>query len=83
MSNKIKYDKSLNGVVASVGQEEFEYKSFQYADDISLFLPGDPEIPKVLETVSQFTKVAGPKLNNSKTECIWLGNYKYRLNTAN
>ena len=41
LSNKIKYDKSLNGVVASVGQEKFEYKSFQCADDVSLFLPGN------------------------------------------
>ena len=63
-----------------MGQEKFKYNSFQYADDISLFLQGDSEISKVLETKSQFTKVAGPKLNKSKKKSIWLDNYKYRQN---
>ena len=58
-------------------QEKFEYKSFQYADDINLFLQGDSEILKVLKTISQFTKVAGPRSNKSKIEGIWLDNYKY------
>ena len=70
LSYKIHNDTSLHGVVAKVGPKSLEYKSFQCADDISIFLQSDSDLQKVLELISKFTEVAGPKLNKSKTEGI-------------
>ena len=83
LSYKIHNDTSLHGVVAKVGQKSLEYKSFQYADDISIFLQSESDLQKVLELISKFTEVAGPKLNKSKTEGIWLGHYKDRQRNCN
>ena len=38
---------------------------------------------KVLKLVSKFTEVAGPKLNISKTEGIWLGQHKEKQQNCN
>ena len=73
----------MHVVVAKVGQKSLEYKLFQYADDISIFLQSDSDLQKVLELISKFTEVAGPKLNKSKTEGIWLGHYKNRQRNCN
>ena len=83
LSYKIHNDTSLHGVVAKVGQKSLEYKSLQYADDISIFLQSESDLQKVLELISKFIQVAGPKLNKSKTEGIWLGHYKDRQRNCN
>ena len=83
LSHKISIDTSIHGVVAKVGQKHHEFKSFQYADDISIFLHSDSDLQKVLKLVSKFTEVAGPKLNMSKTECIWLGQHKEKQQNCN
>ena len=83
LSHKIRYNTSLHGVVAKIGKNNLEYKSFQYADDISIFLKNDTDLQKIFEIISKFTEVAGPKLNRSKTEGIWLGQQKERQRNCN
>ena len=50
-----------------------EIKLSQYADDTCLFLKDEGQIPKVLQVIEDFSELAGPKLNRSKTEGLWLG----------
>ena len=50
-----------------------EIKLSQYADDTCVFLKNEKQIPKVLQVIQNFSKLAGPKLNQNKTEGLWLG----------
>ena len=56
-----------------------EIKVSQYADDTTLILDGSKEslicAPRVLEN---FSLVSGLRLNNRKTEALWIGTYKDR-----
>ena len=51
-----------------------------YADDTTLLLSNLESLRNALETVHQFSEVAGPKLNVEKTEGILLGPLKDTLN---
>ena len=51
-----KYDKSK------------EIRISQYTDDMQIYLSDDKQIPKALNIIKEFSKMAGPKLNVDKTE---------------
>ena len=53
-------------------------KTEQYADDTCLFLKDEKQISTVFQIIQRFSNLAGPKLNKSKTEGLWLGTEKYR-----
>ena len=54
-----------------------EIKISQYADDGTLVLKNGNTTLNALETISKFSEVAGPKLNTSKTEGLWIGTLKH------
>ena len=50
------------------------YKISQYADDTTLLLDGTKfTLKKSLECFDQFSKLSGLKINNTKTETMWIG----------
>ena len=53
-----------------------ELKLCQYADDTCLFLKDEKQIASVIQVIKNFSDLAGPKLNKSKTEGLWLGKDK-------
>ena len=53
-----------------------EHKIVQYADDATLILGNIESIEVAVDTINQFSKLAGPKLNIEKTKGIWLGSLK-------
>ena len=67
-------DKVLKGIRINMSYGEKEFKSFQYADDISVFLQNEHQIDRLKSIISNFSNVAGPKLDTTKTEGLWLGN---------
>ena len=51
-----------------------EVKLSQYADDTTLILDGSKEsLIAALQNLDDFSKVSGLKLNDSKTEALWIG----------
>lgn len=72
MAIAIKTNKDIQGICVG----EHEAKISQYADDTTIFLANMQSISTVLSAVHDFSNVAGPKLNVSKTEGIWLGKFK-------
>ncbi len=54
-------------------------KSSMYADDTTLLLSDLNSLEKAIDTVENFSKVAGPKLNVDKTDGILLGPLKRTL----
>ena len=54
-----------------------EVKISQYDDDTTIFLDGSKEsLLSALQTLENFRKMSGLKLNNKKTEALWIGVYK-------
>ncbi|KAL9983207.1 hypothetical protein ACROYT_G005346 [Oculina patagonica] len=51
-----------------------EVKLSQYADDTTLILDGSKEsLVAALQTLDDFSKISGLRLNDSKTEALWIG----------
>lgn len=66
---RIKQNTTIKGyTIASKGSTK-AVNILQYADDGAIVLDTVDEIPKVLNEIKHFSKVAGPELNPSKTEC--------------
>ena len=55
-------------------------KTSMYADDTSLLLSNLDSLKTAIDTIEQFSQVAGPKLNKDKTEGILLGPLKDTIN---
>ena len=54
-----------------------EYKLFQYADDMGIFIDGtEHSLRNALNSVDQFSKYSGLTPNLEKTKCIWIGSKK-------
>ena len=73
LAHSLQTEKSLQGVSVRLNNANLEYKCFQYADDINLFLLNEHQIEKALKLIENFSNVAGPVLNRLKTEGILLG----------
>ena len=53
---------------------DVEYKLFQFADDMGIFLDGsENSLRNALNLIDQFSKLSGLKPNYDKTKCIWIG----------
>ena len=72
---KIKNNKSIKGFQFNT----HEVKISQYADDMMLILSDINSVTHGLNTIAEFTKAAGPKLNFSKTEGLLIGSLRNSL----
>ena len=51
-----------------------ECKISQYADDTTLFLDGsEKSLQASLDALDSFSKISRLKINNTKTEAMWIG----------
>ena len=71
----IKTCKEIRGIKLPT-KDQTEAKISQLADDTTIFVRDKDSIMKVLDVVKTFGKFAGPKLNESKTVGMWLGNLR-------
>ena len=75
LAEKIRKNETIKGITVS----ENEIKVSQYADDTTLILDGSKEsLICALQVLENFSLVSGLKLNNRKTEALWIGAYKDR-----
>ena len=75
LSSAIRRDKEIKGIKIT----KTECKITQYADDTTLFLDGSNlSLKASLLTFERFGKISGLKMNNSKTEAMWIGKSKDR-----
>lgn len=47
-----------------------------YADDITIFVKNETHVLHVLKILNEFSRVSGLKLNETKTEAMWIGSSK-------
>ena len=62
-----------NDMIKGVTVENEEFKISQLADDTTLFLKDIESVKRLLCFLSKFSLVSGLKLNQSKTEAVWIG----------
>ena len=73
---RLKESKYKDIIVESHSKSK-EFKLSQYADHTCLFLKDEKQIASVIQVIKNFSDIAGPKLNKSKTEGLWLGKDKF------
>ena len=63
-----------NTNIKGISVNDVEIKLSQYADDTTLILDGsDESLHSSLATLDDFSKVSGLRLNDKKTEALWIG----------
>ena len=63
-----------NTNIKGISINDVEIKLSQYADDTTLILDGsDESLRSSLATLDDFSKVSGLRLNDKKTEALWIG----------
>ena len=58
--------------------EHNEVKLSQYADDITVLLSDVQSVSKLFDLLSLFERSSGLKLNQTKSEMLWIGSMHYR-----
>ena len=75
LAEKIRKKETIKGITVS----ENEIKVSQNVDDTTLTLDGSKEsLICTLQVLENFSLVSGLRLNNRKTEALWIGAYKDR-----
>jgi hypothetical protein len=69
LANKIRNNKNIKGI--NIGNTEITV--IQMADNTTSFLKDQNTLKEILETLEEFRKYAGLKLNKGKSEIMWLG----------
>ena len=70
LAHKIRLSSTIKGYQI----KEMEIKISQYADDTSIFLDGSKEsFEQTVQTLSDFSRYSGLKINDDKTKVIWFG----------
>lgn len=78
MSNKIRQDKTINGIKLN---DTTEIKLLQYADDTNGLLTNLKSAKHFLRVVKEFGTFSGLNLNVDKTEGMWLGSNRTNQGT--
>ena len=58
-----------------------EIKSAQYADDTTIFVRDRESVLELLSLLEEFSSLSGLEINTSKTEALWLGQWKNNQET--
>jgi hypothetical protein len=71
---KIKNNKQIKGIKI----EKTEYLMSQYADDTLIILDGsENSLRALVSEIKEFYSMSGLKINESKTQLVWIGSKKY------
>ena len=69
LANAIRRDPRSKGISIS----QIEIKLSQYADDTTSILDGSQDtLETSLDVIEKFSKISGLRLNNKKTEALWI-----------
>ncbi len=79
LSCKIRQSDQIKGINLILGSDIKEIKIQQYADDTTLFVSDELSLCNALDMVEEFSQISGLKINKAKTEAMWIGSCKERL----
>ena len=72
LSRSIKSDPTIKGIQVN----KHELKISQYADDTTVFVRDLQSVTSLLKLLNEFNECSGLEINNTKTEAMWLGEWK-------
>ena len=67
--------------VKGIEVNNHEIKIAQYADDTTVFVRDRESVLELLNLLEEFSSVSGLQINTSKTEALWLGQWKDNQDT--
>ena len=78
LANAIRRDPCIKAqlltMIKGISISQNEIKLSQYADDTTLILDGSQDaLEASLDVIEKFSKISGLRLNNKKTEALWIG----------
>ena len=76
-SRAVKKDATIKGIQVN----KYELKISQYADDTTFFVRDLDSVTNLLNLLNDFNACSGLEINTSKTEAMWLGQWKERTDT--
>ena len=74
LSRCIKNHPTVNGIQVN----KHELKISQYADDTTVFVRDLDSVTSLLRVLNEFKELSGLEINTTKTEAMWLGEWKDR-----
>jgi len=80
LGETIRTDKTITGFLLP-GAHGKEFRLAQYADDTTLYIKTDRSLQQVLNVVQRYENASGARLNKTKTEAMWLGQWSGRTDT--
>ena len=75
LSNAIKRSKEIEGIQIDPNKS---IKITQYADDTTVFVKDIRSVHKLFDLLQQFKNRSGLRINQSKSEILWLGSLRQR-----
>ncbi len=69
----IRQNEQVEGIDVNIESGTKSIKICQLADDTTIFVKNTKSAKEAIKVIENFGKVAGTKLNKSKTEVLWLG----------
>ena len=75
LAQTIRRSRNIKGIII---QPNHEVKLSQYADDSTAFLADTQSVSNLSDLLHQFEKCSGLKINQSKSEMLWLGSQCHR-----
>ena len=73
--NAIRQSASIKGIKIAPGKTA---KLAQYADDTTVFVKDTQSINNLFDLLGKFESVSGLRINQSKSELLWLGSWHLR-----
>ena len=70
LGNAIRHSKTIKGIDVTPNKTA---KLAQYADDTTIFVQDDQSIINLFNLLDKFERVSGLRINQSKSELLWLG----------
>ena len=67
--------------VKGIRVDDHEIKIAQYADDTTVFVRDKESVLELLDFLREFSSLSGLEINTSKTEAMWLGQWKNNQDT--
>ena len=77
LAQKIRRSKMIKGIEIEYNGSQ-EIKLSQYADDTTVLLSGSESVTQLFELLGLFERCSGLKINESKSELLWLGSWRHR-----
>ena len=77
LAQKIRRSKMIKGIEVEYNGSQ-EIKLSQYADDTTALLSDSGSVMQLFELLGLFERCSGLKINESKSELLWLGSWRQR-----